>query len=105
MNEQRLYDALKRITAYSSPDKLRQTAQKTYGLEPDEAIEAAYENVLEEAKDAIRGMRRPGGKANTKKVIPIKTGFCKDKAQPGGCQKHNLFCGYPKCDQEPGVKP
>jgi len=57
--EQRLYDALKRITAYSSPDKLRKTSQKTYGLEPEEAIEAAYENVLEEARAAIKGMRRP----------------------------------------------
>jgi len=57
--EQRLYDALKRITHYRGPDKLRKVAAKEYGLEPEEVIEMAYENVLEEAKQAIKGMRRP----------------------------------------------
>lgn len=58
-NEARLYDALKRITAYLDPEKLRKVAERKYGLEPEEAIEMAYENVLQEAKNAIRGMRRP----------------------------------------------
>jgi len=57
--EQKFYDALKRITAYATPDKLRRTAEKQYGLEPEEAIEMAYENVLQEARNAIKGMRRP----------------------------------------------
>lgn len=57
--EQALYDALKRITQYDSPDKLRRRASKDYGLDGDEAIEMAYENVLAEAKKAIKGMRRP----------------------------------------------
>ena len=29
----------------------------------------------------------------------ITTGHCREKAKPGGCQLHNLHCGYPKCDQ------
>lgn len=59
--EQRLYDALKRISAYQSPDRLRQTHWRQWGLDrADEAIEYAYENVLAEAKAAIKGMRRPG---------------------------------------------
>ena len=57
--EQKLYDALKRITEYMPPDKLRRVAEKMYGLTEDEAIEGAYENVLGEAKAAIKGMRRP----------------------------------------------
>jgi hypothetical protein len=28
------------------------------------------------------------------------TGHCKEKAQPGGCQLHNLHCGYPACDRK-----
>jgi uncharacterized protein YwbE len=33
---------------------------------------------------------------------PILTiGHCKEKAQPGGCQLHNLQCGYPVCDHKP----
>jgi hypothetical protein len=57
--EQRLFDALKTITRYSSPDELRRTAEKRYGLDGEEAIEMAYENVLQTARDAIKGMRRP----------------------------------------------
>jgi hypothetical protein len=57
--EQRLYDALKRITRYQSPDHLRRTAERKYGLDGDEAIEMAYENVLNEARSAISGLRRP----------------------------------------------
>lgn len=57
--EQRLFDALKRISRYESPEKLRRNAEKDYGLDADEAIEMAYENVINEAKSAIKGMRRP----------------------------------------------
>jgi hypothetical protein len=58
-SEQRLFDALKRITTYMPPGKLEKVCEKKYGLERDEAIEMAYENVLQEASDAIKGMRRP----------------------------------------------
>lgn len=57
--EQRLYDALKRITSYQRPDKLRRCSERQYGLPYEEALEYAYENVLEEAARAIKGMRRP----------------------------------------------
>jgi vancomycin resistance protein YoaR len=57
--EQKLYDALKRITAYMAPDELRRVSEKKYGLGGDEAIEMAYENVLEEARRTIKSMRRP----------------------------------------------
>lgn len=55
--EIRLYGALKRITAYMPPEKLRKVANRKYGLEGDEAIEMAYENVLSEARGAIAGVR------------------------------------------------
>lgn len=54
-----LYDVLKRISSYASPDRLRRIAEREYGLTGDDAVEMAYENVLEEAKAAIKGMRRP----------------------------------------------
>lgn len=28
------------------------------------------------------------------------TGHCEHHKQPGGCQQHNLHCGWPKCDQK-----
>lgn len=29
---------------------------------------------------------------------PLTTGHCIHKNQIGGCQLHNLHCGYPRCD-------
>lgn len=28
------------------------------------------------------------------------TGHCKEKSKPGGCQLHNIQCGYPACDRK-----
>jgi hypothetical protein len=60
-NERRYFDALKCIASYSPPDRLFRTAEKEYGLSYYEALEMAYENVIEEAKSALRGRRRPKG--------------------------------------------
>ena len=53
------YDVLKRIASYLPPSQLRRTAGQQYGLDYEEALEMAYENVLIEAKSALRGKRRP----------------------------------------------
>lgn len=55
--EARFYHALKRIAAYMSPERLRRQHEKDYGLNYDEALEMAYENVLGEAKSALHGYR------------------------------------------------
>lgn len=55
----RLYDALKRIAAYESPEWLNKNSERAYGLSGEEAIGMAYENVLQEARSAIKGVRRP----------------------------------------------
>lgn len=57
--EQRLFDALKRIAAYMTPDQLRRKSERLYGLGYEEVLEMTYENVLQEARNATRGMRRP----------------------------------------------
>jgi hypothetical protein len=59
-NEQRYYDALKRIAKdYQTPDQLRRNCQKQYGLRFEECIEMVYENLQFEAASAIKGKRRP----------------------------------------------
>ena len=59
-NHAQLYfDALKRIGAYSSPQYLRDHSEEEYGLLFDEALEMAYDNVIEEARAAVKGKRRP----------------------------------------------
>ena len=55
--ELRLHAALKRIASYDPPERLARRSEKDYGLSPEEAIEMAYENVIQEAKNAIKGVR------------------------------------------------
>jgi hypothetical protein len=55
--EQRLYEALKRITRYETPERLRKYGERAYGVSGEEAVEMAYENVLSEAARGIRGVR------------------------------------------------
>ena len=54
-----MYTALRRIESYMPPEKLRRQAEKKYGLEPDEAVEMAYENVISEARIGLRGAKKP----------------------------------------------
>jgi hypothetical protein len=53
------FHALKRIALYRDPEWLRKNGEREYGISGQEAIEMAYENVLCEARDAIRGKRKP----------------------------------------------
>jgi hypothetical protein len=57
--EARFYEALRRITMYDTPQRLRKEAEMRYGLDHAEALEMAYENVVSEAKAALRGYRKP----------------------------------------------
>ncbi len=54
-------ETLRRIAAYADPRKLKRDAEAEYGLSYEEALEMAYENVLAEARRAVRGRRRPTG--------------------------------------------
>jgi hypothetical protein len=57
-HEDRFRVALERIAAYMTPAQLRRESGRSYGLESEEALEMAYENVLGEAKFALRVLRR-----------------------------------------------
>lgn len=71
MNEKhyaQMYAALARIKAYQSIARLRSHSARDWGLvDPNEAIEYAYENVLQEAKSGLRGVRRPMKTAESEK--------------------------------------
>ena len=59
-NEQHYYDILKHIARnYQSPEQLRRNAEKQYGIDAEEAIEYAYENIMWDARKAIKGKKRP----------------------------------------------
>ena len=55
--EIKLFDALKRIAAYQSPDRLRRSSEKDWGLPYAEALEMAYDNIQSDAKRAVHGVR------------------------------------------------
>jgi hypothetical protein len=57
--ERWLFAALKRIARYETPARLLKHGGETYGIPGVEALEAAYESVLEEAKRAVKGVRMP----------------------------------------------
>ena len=56
--EQKYFDALKKISQYDSIKGLYR-ASKIVGLDDQEHLEMAYENLIETAKDAVKGERRP----------------------------------------------
>jgi hypothetical protein len=56
--EQRYFDALKRITNYQTTAQLCRRAGQ-YGCEYVDELEMSYENIQQEAKNAIKGRRRP----------------------------------------------
>ena len=51
---------LERIGSYSIPEELQEASEAEYGLEPEEAIEMAYENVIWEAQAGARFIRELG---------------------------------------------
>ena len=56
---QRYFDALKLITNFGDTDWLRKNGESAYGLTYEEVLEMAYDNVLQEARKALHGRRRP----------------------------------------------
>ena len=54
----RMRQALIKISkGYSSPAALRRDSDKEYGLDFEEALEMAYENIQSEAATAVRGIK------------------------------------------------
>jgi hypothetical protein len=57
--EIRLYDALKKIGKYMTPDQIRRDSgdKGSVGLDYEEYLEMSYENIQAEAKRATHGVR------------------------------------------------
>lgn len=55
--EIRLYDALKKIGKYMTPDQFRRDSGSNSGLDYEEYLEMSYENIQAEAKRATHGVR------------------------------------------------
>ena len=61
----RMREALRSIRDdYLSPEKIKATSFEEYGLEPEIAIEYAYDNIQEIARQAVRGVRPVSNRSN-----------------------------------------
>lgn len=56
---QEYFDELQAIAHYLPSEKLLRVSEKLYGVSRQEALEMAYDNMLETAKAAVCGRRRP----------------------------------------------
>ena len=56
-NYNQMLATLRRISKYQSTNQLRRDSQKDYGLDYEEALEYAYENIQSEAKAGCKGIR------------------------------------------------
>lgn len=86
-------------------NRLRETASKGVSVWGDLQMEAAREiEILTAEREAyVSAMDRLQSAqpvtAAGEREAGFTTGHCKEHAKPGGCQLHNLQCGYPACDR------
>lgn len=61
------------------------------------AVDANFEYMADTLDDvSVSLLRSLPAEAHT-----FTTGHCERHKQPGGCDLHNIYCGWPKCDQRP----
>src|ERR1044072_1113919 len=59
-NEYIMFVALETIAKnYETSSELRKSSKNNYGLDYEEALEMAYDNIQSTAKSAIKGIKRP----------------------------------------------
>jgi hypothetical protein len=49
-------------------------------------------------------LREADDGAPKQSTAAVKRDYCPEKLKPGGCQLHNLHCGYPKCNASPAAE-
>jgi hypothetical protein len=52
-----MYKFLKRIVAYQSQERMQRSSERDWGLPYEEALAMAYENIQQEAKNGLKGVR------------------------------------------------
>lgn len=58
-NYERMRRCLRRLASgYQRPSEIRRHSERDFGLGYTEALEMAYENMQQEAKNAVRGVRQ-----------------------------------------------
>lgn len=53
-----MHHALSRIKEYQTATQLKKSSRRDWGLDYEESLEMAYENVIDEAKYGLKGVRK-----------------------------------------------
>lgn len=82
-------------------------AQAMVPLTDEQVEKMSREWVAEQVTDYEDLIRRVEAKfcevngIGTAKPAQPRRDYCPEKLKPGGCQLHNLHCGFPKCNDQP----
>ena len=73
----------------------------------DTAITALRDRLAQPEQELVIDCPRCGHccPQSNQEPVAYTTGHCKQRAQPGGCQLHNVHCGYPDCDRKAVTTP
>ncbi len=74
-------------------------------IEAMKAIQMVYANTTkhdwpDDIWDAICQAIKAEKHEVSQEPVAYTTGHCKEKAKAGGCQLHNIQCGFPDCDRK-----
>ena len=56
-NYNKMARALRNITNFQSPEKMRKNSENDWGLEYEECLKMAYDNIQVMAKENVKGIR------------------------------------------------
>ena len=90
--------------APAAPAPLTDALEKAHEARRQAQSELAYVKArLASARLILMRELKEQGWAPAAPAPAYTEGHCTEKAKPGGCQLHNLHCGYPACDRKPAA--
>lgn len=105
--EQKAFDAMRealdaQCSDWAHSDKCKAVLDAAKEVQSKEITSGRYDNVrcdMHGALDVPSDTTNTVGAVKVDSLGAYTTGHCKEKAKKGGCQLHNLHCGYPACDR------
>lgn len=86
------------IQAHELPELWRKEARDIR----DRGLTCTYNSIFARADELEAALKASPVQAE---AVGYTTGHCENHKRPGGCQLHNLQCGYPNCDRRPIANP
>jgi len=92
-------EAVKEALAQQDSKDKEQAKTDSFVRQLDEALAQPWEKFCD--SNCVWTDHHPDCKLAERLPLPaFTTGHCKEKAKEGGCQLHNIQCGFPACDRK-----